>query len=84
VTRIFRGMIERGAIAKEALSHALSIPWLPGGVSGGSMSAALPSGLVLERLEFGLVDPFLVGLGAADNAGVEQLLDRAVHGAHAE
>src|SRR5580700_3342235 len=39
---------------------------------------------VLELLEARLVDGLLVGLGAADLPLLEQLLDRRVHGAHAE
>src|ERR1700733_12016225 len=85
-------MIGRAAMAKEALSHALSSRWLSGSVSvgrvgrrpGRSPGLSRASGLVLERLEFGLVDGFLVGLGAIDDTRVEQRLDGAVHGAHAE
>ncbi len=40
--------------------------------------------LVLDRLETGLVDAFLVGFRATDLLLVEQRLDCAVHGAHGE
>src|SRR5205085_11624681 len=45
--------------------------------------ASLSAG-ILQILELGLVDGLLVGLLAADLALIQQLLDRGVHGAHAE
>src|SRR6185437_9395049 len=39
---------------------------------------------ILDRLELDLVDALLVGLLARDLPRVQQLLDRGVHGAHAE
>src|SRR5207237_4166949 len=46
--------------------------------------AAGASAGILQLLEFRLVDGLLVGLLAGDLALIQQLLDRGVHGAHAE
>src|ERR1700684_3389624 len=72
-------MFGRAVMAKTTLSHARSDPWLD---RAQRHAAALD--LVLERFELGLVDGFFVRLGAVDEAGVEQLLNGTVHGAHAE
>src|SRR6478736_1629699 len=39
---------------------------------------------VLRGLEFGFADALLVGLGSGDHSLVEELLDRRVHGTHAQ
>src|SRR5579862_7575982 len=51
--------------------------------AGGARRRGASAG-VLQVLEPRLVNGLLVGLFAADLARVEQLLDRRVHGAHAE
>src|SRR6516165_12785459 len=51
---------------------------------GGQAARGASSGGVAEFLELALVDGLLEGLFAGDLLRVEELLDRRVHGAHAE
>src|SRR3977135_2071700 len=50
----------------------------------GIRASLQPSAGILQLLELALVDGLLVGLLARDLALIQQLLDRGVHGAHAE
>src|ERR1700704_3551315 len=50
----------------------------------GIRASLQPSAGILQILELRLVDGLLVGLLARDLALIQQLLDRGVHGAHAE